>query len=578
MKVSNGGFGCRCDSEMPSEEAQPAARRWRRGRRPGTRRIRLLIQANSGGGKSYAVRKLLEISYGACQHIVIDVEGEFHTLREKYDYALAGKGGEGPADIKSAAMLAHRLLELNVSCIVDIFELGTQRKLFVKRFLEALVDAPRSLWHPAIIVVDEAQKFCPESGKSESAEAVESLMTLGRKRGFCGVLATQRISDLSKSAAAECNNKLIGRCTLDVDQARAGKDLGFTKRDDILALREMAPGEFYALGPAFAITGVQRVRIGKVETTHPKAGQRALDPTPPPPRGKVKEVLGQLANIPHDAEEEARTAAELREQVKQLRRDLAAKPSGKVETKVVDKPVLREAEMKRFEAAFERFEKRALSLDVEIQTLRAYQVDILKAAKSAIASPQTGRSIAPRAPVAARPRDSASGAGYERRVTGVTAGETALPTGEAATLRALIQYPDGLRREQLTVLTGYKRSSRDAYIQRLRDRGFVATGGDRVQATDAGVAAMPDAEPLPTGAALQDWWFARLPEGESRVLRILVDVYPEQIRREAIDESTGYQRSSRDAYLQRLRAKQLVDEPARGEVRAAAALFDGGSP
>jgi len=201
---------------------------------------RLLVQANSGGGKSYAIRKLLEITYGACQHIVLDIEGEFHTLREKFDYALAGKGGEGPADIKSAAMLARRLLELNVSCIIDIYELGTQRALFVKRFLEALVDSPRSLWHPAIVVVDEAQKFCPETSKAESAAAVENLMTLGRKRGFAGVLATQRISDLSKSAAAECNNMLIGRCGLDVDQARAGKALGFTKREDVLGLRDPA--------------------------------------------------------------------------------------------------------------------------------------------------------------------------------------------------------------------------------------------------------------------------------------------------------------------------------------------------
>jgi len=34
---------------------------------------RLLIQANSGGGKSYAIRKLLEETHGKVQHIVLDL-------------------------------------------------------------------------------------------------------------------------------------------------------------------------------------------------------------------------------------------------------------------------------------------------------------------------------------------------------------------------------------------------------------------------------------------------------------------------------------------------------------------------
>src|SRR4051794_9361799 len=84
---------------------------------------RLLIQANSGGGKSWCIRRILEQSHGKVQQIVIDLEGEFSTLREKYDYILAGKDGDTPADPKSASLLARRLLELNVSAIIDLYEL-----------------------------------------------------------------------------------------------------------------------------------------------------------------------------------------------------------------------------------------------------------------------------------------------------------------------------------------------------------------------------------------------------------------------------------------------------------------------
>ena len=49
---------------------------------------RMLVQSNSGGGKSWALRRLLERTAPAAQQIIIDVEGEFTTLREKFDYIV----------------------------------------------------------------------------------------------------------------------------------------------------------------------------------------------------------------------------------------------------------------------------------------------------------------------------------------------------------------------------------------------------------------------------------------------------------------------------------------------------------
>jgi hypothetical protein len=148
-----------------------------------------------------------------------------------------------------------------------------------------------------------------------------------------------------------------------------------------------------------------------------------------------------------------------------------------------------------------------------------------------------------------------------------------LPRGEVVILSACIQYPAGLRREQLTALTGYKRSTRDAYIQRLRERGYLDLISDKVIATAEGIGALPDARPLPVGAALQAFWTARLPEGERKILSALIVAYPNGLERESLDEATGFKRSTRDAYLQRLTAKELVSEPSRGEVRASDQLF-----
>src|SRR5438132_4404655 len=241
---------------------------------------RLLLQANSGGGKSWLLRRLLEQSHGKVQQIVIDLEGEFATLRERYDYVLAGKEGDIPIDPASAGLLARRLLELNVSAIIDLYELHyPDRKRFVRLFLESMINAPKHLWHPCLVVIDEAHKFCPEKEPSEASNAVIDLATLGRKRGFCAILATQRLSKLHKDAAAECNNKLIGRTGLDVDRKRASEELGFTTKEQFLSLRSLTAGEFFAFGPAIS-PEVIKVTIGSVQTTHPKAGAHIFAGTP----------------------------------------------------------------------------------------------------------------------------------------------------------------------------------------------------------------------------------------------------------------------------------------------------------
>src|SRR5438132_5931696 len=287
---------------------------------------RLLVQANSGGGKSWLLRRLLEQSHGKVQQIVIDLEGEFATLREQYDYVLAGKEGDTPADPRSAGLLAKKLLELNVSAIIDLYDLHYQeRKHFVRLFLESMINAPKHLWHPCFVVIDEAHKFCPEKEQSEASSAVIDLATLGRKRGYCAILATQRLSKLHKDAAAECNNKLIGRTNLDVDMKRASEELGFTTKDQAIALRNLAAGEFYAFGPAIS-PDVINVTIGSVETTHPQAGSRIYTGSPIPPTEKIRKILGELKDLPQEAEAEVKSVEVLQNQVATLKRQLAHKP------------------------------------------------------------------------------------------------------------------------------------------------------------------------------------------------------------------------------------------------------------
>ena len=550
---------------------------------------RALIQANSGGGKSWCLRRLLEQTAGHVQQIVIDPEGEFASLRERFDYVHAAKqGGDTAADPRSAKLLAERLLELRVSAICDIYELKAHERIrFVRAFLEAMVDAPKTLWHPVLVVLDEAHVFCPQQGEAESAPAVIDMATRGRKRGFSLIAATQRLSKLHKDAAAELNNKLIGRTGLDVDRKRAGEELGFTTKDQLLSLRQLEPGHFYAFGPALS-TEIVEVQVGPVQTSHPKAGSRIAF-EPPPATEKIKALLPKLADLPAEAEQKQRTEADLRKdlataraRITQLERAPKLEPRVETKTERVVVPMLTEqhlADLKAAAAAIQQTFAGARGLVEQLVEQRGALTDALGRIDRAIA--QAAKPVTP-----AMPRGQMLRVEVRAPVKDIDkayvpigrggAGIDSLPKGEAAVLRAVAHYPEGCSRKQLTVLTGYRRSTRDAYLQRLSEKGYVQVAGTSALATSAGLTVLgPDFEPLPIGDALLQYWRPRLPEGERKVLDLAVAAYPAPVSRDAISEATGYARSSRDAYLQRLGAKRLVDLERGGAVKASELLFDG---
>ncbi len=292
---------------------------------------RMLIQASSGGGKSYTIRRIAEQAFGKVQIIIIDPEGEFATLRERYGYVLVGKGGEAAADVRSASILARRLLEVNASAVCDISELKMpERHQWVAQFLTGLMEAPRELWHPAIVIVDEAHMYAPEKGQGESpaAGAMLDLAARGRKRGFCPIFATQRLAKLSKNATAELQNVLIGRTVQDVDLKRAADALGYSPaaaRELNADLKLLDAGSFYGLGRAIG-PEVVKFTVGPVHTKLPVSGAARTSSAPPVPAA-VRHLLPKLADLPREAEESQQSEQYLRTRIAELEKKLAATPS-----------------------------------------------------------------------------------------------------------------------------------------------------------------------------------------------------------------------------------------------------------
>ena len=229
---------------------------------------RLLVQGNSGSGKSHLLRRLLEQSAPWVQQCVIDPEGDFVTLAERFGHVVV----EADRSEHELTRIAGRIRQHRVSVVLSLEGLEAEAQMrAAAAFLGGLFDADRDFWYPMLVVVDEAQLFAPSSGGEVSDEArklslgaMTNLMCRGRKRGLAGVIATQRLAKLAKNVAAEASNFLMGRTFLDIDMARAGDLLGMDRRGTEM-FRDLEKGNFVALGPALARRPLP-IRIGAVET------------------------------------------------------------------------------------------------------------------------------------------------------------------------------------------------------------------------------------------------------------------------------------------------------------------------
>ncbi len=545
---------------------------------------RLLVTASSGGGKSETLRRILEEAVGHVQCIVIDPEGEFSTLREKYPYVLVGEGGETPADIRTAALVATRLLELNASAVCDIYEMRVhERHEWVKRFLDALVHAPKSLWHPVLIVVDEAHTYCPEHGYGESvaSHAIIDLCNLGRKRGFCAILATQRLSKLSKNAAEPLQNYLVGRTTFD-DQKRAAStfkiDPGKPTRDFSLELERLRDGQFIARGRA--ITGdMLKVQVARGHTRPPKTGTAMAGVVTPAPEA-IKLLLPKLADLPHEAEKKAKTEEELRKELNESRRKIAElERAASQAARVAASDPRVEQELERTQGELKiaagQIEELGLKLAREIERskqLQSYLDAFVKVQVAAEAMKPIESFVMPRREISTPPSRvpwtpiERSGTSRKPAPMPVKAEHNGhLRAGARRMLACLCQWaPSGRTESQVAAQVQMKKTGGTwaAYKSDLTKGGYVSIQNGMWYATEAGRdylgVDIPDTPS--TTEEVVALWGEKLRKGAREMLDVLVRHGGRAISREGLGAAVGMESTGGtfSAYLSDLKQAGLI--------------------
>lgn len=566
------------------------------------------ILAKRRAGKSFTARRFAEELLMAGQQVVIlDPKGDWWGIRSSSDgktpglpvIILGGEHGDLPLEAGAAEVVATLVVEERANILLDVSDL---RKKEVARFMGGAPDGGLGFLEafyrlksrekfrtPVMLIVDEADAIAPQKpfpGEERMLGAIEDIVRRGGQRGIGCTLVTQRSAVLNKNVLTQ-TQALVAMRTIapqDLEAMKAWVDVHGTREEQKIlmeSLPSLPTGDAWFWSPGWpGEKGIfQRVHVDRIRTFDSGA-------TPEP--GKKRVVPKNLADIDlavlqrqmadtiekskaEDPKELRKQIAERDKQIKALQQHTpTAAKAEPIDTKAIVKQVTEEVTKQVTAKAHEFHAKRNSGIISILQkAVDPLQRAIEQLSQNGFVPPEVRISaLAGKSPTIATQHRTPPPARTPREGAGQN-----LPQGEKATLIVAAQIGTATR-EQVGILTGYKRSSRDAFISRLVTKGFLDVSGGQISATDAGLEALgSDYEPLPTGDALREYWLNRLPEGESKVLRILIERYPGPVGREEFDELTGYKRSSRDAFISRLATRKLVVSERRGGVSAAEHLF-----
>ena len=275
--------------------------------------------------------------------------------------------------------------------------------------------------------------------------------------------------------------------------------------------------------------------------------------TAPPTPERIKKLLPSLADLPKEAEAQAQTEKQLREELRALKAKLATVP---VETRIERQSFIEPAHLKAIQDGIKLCQDVFGQLESAGQEIRAFykELNALNGKSFNLPpSPQRAAIVAPVHRVKPVATDSAP------LNNSRTAAEGDLKGGKLKVLTAIAQYPEGVSRTSLNVLTGYRATSLYEYTRALVAGGFAVIEGDNLKPTPEGIEALgSNFQPLPTGRALLEHWRNQLTGGEKIIFEIIVEAFPNAIGRNEIMEKSGFKSTSVYEYARQLIARKIV--------------------
>ncbi len=151
---------------------------------------------------------------------IVDIEGEYFGLKEKYEVLVVGTGDgvEIEIDADCAAEIAQVSMEKNVPVVLDLSGfLSDERTELLKAYLSSLWNLAGTLRRPYIIGIEEAHEFIPQGVKHDLKELIARIALRGRKRGLGGIIVSQRSAKVDKDVLSQAGMLFLHRVVHEVD-------------------------------------------------------------------------------------------------------------------------------------------------------------------------------------------------------------------------------------------------------------------------------------------------------------------------------------------------------------------------
>lgn len=584
------------------------------------------ILAIKRAGKSYTARKFAEQLLKAEQQVVIvDPKGDWWGIRSAADgkspgipvVIIGGEHGDIPLEPGSGELIGKLVAEERVSAMLDLSLLRKgQVATFMTGFLETLyrLKAKEAFRTAMMLVIDEADAIAPQrpmKGEERMLGAAEDIVRRGGQRGIGCMMVTQRAAVLNKNVLTQVEIlialRTLGSQDLDAMNEWIRKH-GNPERQRILmeSLPSLPTGDAWVWSPLWPGEGIfERVRILPIETfdsgATPKAGERRIQP-----KNLADVDLAALSKSMAATIERAKAddPRELRKHVESLRKELSSALRAPAVSPVSEE----ELDKAATHGALQMAEKLNAGFKNVLDKCRAGMVHTVAALRKAadeleVSIPSEtidlkatidlpGRfsqfsfaaAVSSGAPAPVR-RPATQKNSTQRPATTQTSGDGVRLDGAAqrvldalAELEALgVKEPP---RVQVAFMAGYTNLTSKGFTNAmgsLRTGGLISyPGPGTLSLTDAGRAQAHPVDAPRSSRELQDRLIAQLGGSSGKIVRELVEAYPDSLDRQDLAARAGYGNLTSKGFtnaIGRLRSLGFIDYPSQGRVAAQPVLF-----
>lgn len=221
-----------------------------------------------GSGKSNTAGVIFEELLAARYPMsLVDIDGEYFGLKEKYEVLVVGGGDHADVELNTTTVgeVADLSLHEGVPVILDVSDmLGEEREAVVFDFLSRLWTHAGQVRTPYMIGIEECHEFIPQGVRTRLKDVIARIALRGRKRGLGAVVISQRSAKVEKDVLTQAGFLFLHRVVHEADMRVYGELLPWRKTEAKEIVSQLDVGECIFLAGSAA----RKVKIRVRHTLH----------------------------------------------------------------------------------------------------------------------------------------------------------------------------------------------------------------------------------------------------------------------------------------------------------------------